>query len=431
MRHNMRCSVLDGWFYMVMFGLAETFFSLFILEMFKSPVASGLILTVPLMLASLAQLAAPNITRWLGSYRALVSATAWLQAIACIPIAIIAFRGSAPLWLVFLIVTIYHCGAIVGGAPWSTLMSVLVPGPLRARFFASRSRNLQIGAILGVAIGALLLEYASLWMPRVVSLLSSMGFDAPNDWTSRPQLAAFGVLFLLAAIARAVSAIFLGLHHEPAGASSTLRVLSVSQLLDRVRKGPGASLIARLCVFQFAMMIGSPFWAAYVKDIAHASFIEWASMIICWMLGRAIAVRWAGEVVAQYGRDRLILIAALLMAPCPALWTLSTNIAWLVIAQLFCGMAIACWELSVWLSTVSAFPEEERTSMLAKFGVLQYTFGAAGSYAGGAMLRHMGDTRGAFIWTFIASAIARTLVLVLIALQQRTDPSTRPATTTR
>lgn len=428
----MRCSVIDGSFYMVMFGLAETFFSLFILEMFESPVASGLILTVPLMLASLAQLASPNITRWAKSYRRIATATAWLQAIACVPLAIIAFRGSAPMWLVFVIVTIYHCGAIVGGAPWSTLMSLLVPVPLRARFFASRNRKLQIGAISGVAIGALLLEYASVWMPRVVSLFGSAGLALPESWVSQPQLPAFGALFLLAAMARAVSATYLGLHREPIHASSTLRILSISQLLDRVRKGPGATLIARLCLFQFAMMIGSPFWAAYVKDIAHASFLQWASMIICWMLGRALAVRWAGEIAATHGRDRLILVAALLMAPCPALWTFSTNIVWLVIAQLFCGMAIACWDFSVWLSTVSAFPEEERTSMLAKFGLLQYTSGAAGSYAGGSLLKGMGDTRTAFIWTFVASTIARTLVFGWLAFQLRREHAkTNPVASTK
>ncbi len=419
----MRCSVVDGWFYMVMFGLAETFFALFILEMFESPVASGLILTVPLMLASLAQLASPNITRWAGSYRTIVTATAWLQAIACIPLAIIAFRGSAPMWLVFVIVTIYHCGAIVGGAPWSTLMSLLVPGPLRARFFAARNRKLQVGAMIGVAIGALLLEYSTAWMPKLIPLLSNIGLHVPESWSTRPQLPAFGVLFLLAAAARAVSAAYLGLHKEPQHASSSLRILSVTELLDRVRKGPGAALIARLCTFQFAMMIGSPFWAAYVKDIAHASFLQWAAMIICWMLGRALVVGWAGEIAAKHGRDRLILMAALLMAPCPAFWTFSTNIVWLVIAQLFCGMAIACWDLSVWLSTVSTFPEEERTSMLAKFGLLQYTSGAAGSYAGGAMLKQMGDTRVAFIATFLASTLARTLVLVWIALPHHREKS--------
>lgn len=426
MRYNMRCSVTDGWLYMVMLGLAETFFALFVLEVFDSPVASGLVLTVPLMLASVFQLASPQFTRMVGSYRALSSATAWLQAIACVPLAIIAFTGGAPLWVVFLVVTLYHCGAIVGGAPWSTMMSLLFPAHIRSRFFAKRNRRLQFGSILGVAIGAVLLEYADVWVPRSTHAAASLGITIPDFWLHRPHLPAFGVLFLLAALARSVSATLLGMHREPADAISSLQVLGARELIDRVRKGPGAALIAKLCTFQFAMMIGSPFWAAFVKDISHASFLQWASMIICWMLGRAIAVRWAGEVAAKWGRDRLMLIGALLMAPCPALWAISTNFVWLACAQLYCGMAIACWELCVWLSTVAAFSDEERTSMLSKFGLLQYSSGAAGSSLGGLLIRQFDSTRIAFTWAFLASTLARTLVLTWVAMSEY-----RPTKTSR
>jgi MFS family permease len=412
LRHNLRCSVTDGSAYMVMVGLAETFFPLFILALFADVVASGLVLTFPLFLAAVLQLAAPWLVARAGSYRSVVTVTAWLQAAICVPLAIIAFTGFGPLWLVFVLITIYHAGAAIGGPPWLSMMSVLVPTHLRARFLARRNRMLQAGSIAGVVIGACVLEF----MPKA---LAAASITLPQHWLDKPTLPAFGLLFSLAAIARAVSAIYLGRHKEPFGASHAMHAMSPREMVDRVRTGKGRSLIAFLCAFQFAAMIGSPYFHAYVREQGQATFLEWAGLIVIWMLGRALTVTWAGEIARNHGHKRLLLIGAVLMVPIPALWALSTDLVWIAVAQLLAGMALACWELAVWLSTLEVFDERERTSMLAKFGLLNWLSGTLGSWAGGGVLGNFGNDRAAFAWVFVASTVARAALAVAIARYTR------------
>jgi MFS family permease len=414
LRHNLRCSVIDGTFYMVMLGLAETFFPLFILDLYGAEVASGLIATVPLLLASVLQLLAPVLVKRLGSYKRVIVLTAVVQALACPLLAGIALAGHAPVWLTFVAATIYHCGAIVGGPPWTAMMSIIVPGPIRANFFARRLRTLQIGAVAAVVAGAALLDAS----PRIVGAAAGV-IPALEGSTQRPTLPVYAVLFLLAGVARAVSALYLHRHVEPSGAAQRHTVLSARQLVARLRHDGRWRLIGALVLFWFCAMVGSPFWAAYVRGPAALSFLEWAGLIVLWFLGRAVAVSVVGEAVSRYGKRRVLIGAAFFMAPIPALWAMSTQPLWLAIAQLLAGMSIAVWDLSTFLVTMETFNEEERTSLLGKYGLLQWGASAAGSSVGGALLAHFGAARAAFAIVFVTSAVLRLVTALTLARTHR------------
>jgi MFS family permease len=406
LRHNLRCSTIDGSFYMLMLGLAETFFPLFILALFKNEVASGLIATLPIMLASVLQLLAPTMVARIGSFRMTVSLCAGVQTLACPLLALIAWRGAqgiaTPMWLVFVVVTMYHAGATVGGSPWTSMMGVLVPARLRASFFARRTRTLQLAAVVAVVAGAALLDAA----PR---LLPSM--------TGKDQavLAVFALLFLIAGLLRGVSTYYLWKHIEPAHAvRDGHKVLAPRELVERLRHDGRWRLILALAVFWCGAMVGSPFWSAYVREIGHASFLEWAGLIVIWFLGKALAAPWAGLMAQRHGRRWLLIAAGVLMVPVPILWALSTNLVWLAVAQLIAGAAIAAWELATWLVMMETFREEERTSLLAKYGLVQWCFGVGGSMLGGLVLARLGQDQAAFVAVFLASAGARAICTLLL-----------------
>lgn len=399
---------------MVMYGLAETFFPLFVLELYGAEVASGLIVTVPLLVASVLQLASPVLVQRLRSYKAAVVVCAGLQAVACPLLAAVAFTGHAPLWLTFLLASMYHAGAIVGGPPWTALMSILVPAPIRANFFARRLRTLQIGAVVAVITGASLLDSA----PRIVGAAAGV-WGALNAWKDHPTLPVFGVLFVLAGVARAVSTTYLVRHMEPREAIERHTVLTAGQLVERMRHGGRWRLIGVIVVFWACAMVGSPYWAAYVRGVAGLSFLAWAGLVVLWFLGRAVAVSVVGEAVSRYGRRKLLVGAALFMAPIPALWALSVEPVWLAVAQLLAGMSIAVWDLSTFLVTMETFDEQERTSLLSKYGLLQWSAGTAGSFVGGAVLDAGGRGRAAFVAVFLLSSFLRFFAAFVLARTHR------------
>jgi len=417
-RHNLRCSTIDGLFYMFMVGFAETFFPLFILNMFGSDVGSGLVATVPVMLATLLQLFAPHLVEYVRSYRRAVVICAAVQTLACPALALIALFGTAPMWLVFVVASIYYAGAVVGGSPWTAMMGRLVPGPIRATFFARRIRTLQLGAIVAIVAGAAMLDAAADGTPRLAE------FFAWWPWMNtalleRPTLVCFAMLFMLAGVTRAVSTLYLHKHIEPPDLTRSHRSLNLREAVVRLRQDGRWRLLGVLALFSFAMMIGSPFWAAYVKKIAELSFLQWAGLIVIWYLGKALTVSWAGEIAQRRGRRRLLIYAGIMMTPVPLLWALSTDPLYLAVAQLIAGMTIATWELGVMLATLELFDDEERTSLLSIHTLGQWGAGTAGSIVGGATLERMGGVYGAFVTIFIASAVARGLVTLLLARTHR------------
>jgi MFS family permease len=410
---------------MVMVGLAETFFPLFVLELYRDELSSGLIVSLPIMLASVLQLAAPAMVARLRSYRIAVAWCAVVQSIACPLLASIALRGAAPEWVVFAVVTLYHCGAIVCAAPWTAMMGALVPAPIRANFFARRTRTLQFGAVAGILVAACVLEFGSGAIVRAGRALGGAWPWLGDALVQRPTLGAFAIVFVLAGVMRAISAWYLYRHIEPEGITRGHRVVPPRELIGRLRRNGRWRLVGVLALFSFCTMIGSPYWTAYVREVGGLSFLHVAGLIVVWYLGKALAVAWAGSIAHRHGRRRLLIVAALLMAPVPALWAISADPVWLSIAAVVAGASIAAWELATWLAMLEALDEDERTSLLAKVGLLTWGMSTLGTVTGGWMLGlARGDAQGAaahgaYAAIFIASSIARLACAGLISRTHR------------
>jgi MFS family permease len=446
LRHNLRCSVIDGTAYMVMVGLAEVFFPVFVLLMFKDAAASGLVLTLPVLLANLLQLGAPKLVRAMQSYRKAVVLCATVQCIACFPLAGIALWGAAQpvppgtgaLAITFIIASAYYAGAIVGGSPWSAMIATLVPSHVRTRFMGRRNRTLQLGAVVGVLLGAVLLQFLPAAMPASPTLAPDAGLLS-RALHHNPQLAVFSLLFVLAGVARAISTWYLHRHTEPArvlhaapaGTDASTPVPSVGLL-----RVPHAALALGVILFHGAAMLGSPFFAAYAREVGKATMLDFAWLTIVWLLGKALALNWAGDYAQRHGKHRLMVMSLVLMVPVPVLWGLSSDLVWLALAQLLAGVAIGAYELAVWFLTVDAFAKPglsgaQRTRLIARFTLATALAGAATSSVAGSLLARLhpaeaGPTGGAlggawaaFFVVFALSSMTRGLVALWMARMTR------------
>jgi MFS family permease len=468
--------VIDGTAYMVMVGLAEVFFPIFVLLMFKDPAASGLVLTLPVLLANLLQLGAPKLVRAMHSYRKAVVFCATVQCIACFPLAALALYGAAHpgtpgkgvLILTFIIASAYYAGAIVGGSPWSAMIATLVPTHVRTRFMGRRNRTLQLGAVVGVLVGALLLQFGPqalplLWSsPAAPTSELSQALPTPESssttgawaraWTLNPQLAIFSLLFLLAGLARAISTWYLHKHTEPAGVLHEPQGLQPTQTAHAsaasapqvpnvgLLRGPHAPLALGIILFHGAMMLGSPFFAAYTREVAGATMLDFAFITIVWLLGKALALNWAGDYAKRHGKHRLLVVSLALMMPIPVLWALSSDLLWLAVAQLIAGIAMGAYELAVWFFTVDAFARPglsgaQRTRLIARYSLATALAGALTSTLAGEVLSRLhptvegtnapappsllGGAWGAFFVVFALSALARGIVALWVSRKTR------------
>lgn len=56
---------------------------------------------------------------------------------------------------------VYWGSGLAIGPAWNTWMGALVPRPLRAHFFAYRTRMMQLAVLAGFVVGGCLLQWAS------------------------------------------------------------------------------------------------------------------------------------------------------------------------------------------------------------------------------------------------------------------------------
>lgn len=395
---------------MVMLGLAETFFAVFVLELKLGQVAAGLILTIPLLLASIMQLGTPWLVRQLGSHRRVVWMAAGFQVVALVPMIAIALVGRAPAWVVFVCATMYWAGAVVGGPAWSAWMGRMVPRPVRARFFAFRNRWLQVGVLFGLLLGGGILRLSNMlddWLALPEQAAHAMH---GRDWT----LPAFAVLFALAAVARGVSTYYLWSQSEGALVDKPERRVSGLELLARVRHGNDARLIVCLLGVSFARQLAEPYWHPFVKEQLGNSYDRYVLLLAAGFVGKILALPVLQRVVGRIGPLRMLRIGAIALVPVSGLWVLSDSLAWLVVAQILAGAALAAWELASFLMLYEAIAPEERTSVISKNTFVQYLAGAGGSLAGGAALAVLGKDFNAYVWLFLVTMVVRLAMLALV-----------------
>jgi predicted MFS family arabinose efflux permease len=292
-------------------------------------------------------------------------------------------------------------------------MSLLVPRPVRAAYFARRSRELQLGAIVSILAGAALLENAPSIAPSISHALSFWP-ALSSSFSDRPTLACFSILFTIAGIARAVSTYYLSLHIEPNDASRSHRSLTIRESVERLRHDGAWRLLATLLLFTFAMMIATPYWAAYVRQVGNASFLGWAGLLVIWYIGKAVALPWAGRIAQRRGRRTLLILSACLMAPIPSLWAITPHPIGLVLSHFSAGVAFGVWELAVMLALLDTFSDDERTSLLSLYNFGQWGAGTAGSLVGGSVLDRLPKDHGAFTAIFFTSSIFRVMVTLVL-----------------
>src|SRR6185503_2686243 len=155
----LRHSVRDGMAFSVQVGAGETYFSAFALFLRATTPQIALVSTLPLLLASSAQI----FSAWLGNYvgrRRVVLLGCALQALLWLPILLLPalFSGYAiPALLVLL--ALYHSANNLAAPQWTSIMRDLVSERRRGRYFAHRTRLMAMTTFVSlVACGLLLHE---------------------------------------------------------------------------------------------------------------------------------------------------------------------------------------------------------------------------------------------------------------------------------
>ncbi len=386
LRRDMRSSLGDAAGSGLMVGTGETYLPAFVLAAGLGEVLAGLIASLPQLAGGIMQLVAPRGVRLVRSHRKWVVICASVQATAFVPLAFAAWYGRATTLLVLAAATLYWGTGLASGPPWNTWMGNLIPGSIRARYFARRTRMQQAAVLTGFLVSGLAIAYGA---------------------SPRNALAGFALLFGLAVVSRLAAAACLARTSETDPLPANIRLLRWPVLFRRFSRGAEAQRVTYLSVVQAAANFAGPYFAPFMLCVLKLSYGEYVVLIAAAYVARVLSLPLWGGVAARFGTRRLLWIGGLGIVPSAAVWLISDRFWFLILVQLFSGAVWSAYELAVSLISVNCVRAEERTSVLTVFNLATTAGIVAGSLLGGGVLMILGGSREVYYLLFAGSSLLR------------------------
>ena len=394
LRNDLRASVVDGAAFGAMVGFGETFLPAFALAVGLGEMAAAMVSSVPLIVGGLMQLASPTAVQLLRSHRRWVVTCAVIQAFSFIPLLIAALAGAISTATLLLIAAVYWGAGLATGPAWNTWIGTLVPRSIRSRFFAHRTRISHAGVFAGFLIGGVLLHYASAY---------------------EQSLNAFALLFGIAGCCRLLSAWMLRLQSEPVPLPVNMRKIPWKQVSHHLHASSGGRLLVYLVVVQAATQMAGPFFTPFMLKKLEFSYGELVALFSVAFFSKVVALPVWGRVATRIGARQLLWIGGIGIVPLSAGWLVSQHFAWLSLLQIVGGFVWAAYELAFFLLFFESIAEEERTSVLTIYNLLNTTAWVVGSLIGGAILFSLDATFGGYLLIFGLSSVGRLVSLLLLA----------------
>lgn len=391
--HNLRVSQADAAAFGVMVGLGETYLPLFVLTVGLSEVMSGLVVSVPVLLGGLLQMVSPWAVGLLKSHKRWVVFCSMLQAASFVPLIAAAIIGYIPPWAALVVASVFWAGGLGTGPAWNVWVGTLVPRTIRAHFFAKRTRLQQLTVLAGFLGGGFALQYGK-----------------EHDCV----LTVFGVLFTIACVCRVLSAAFLAAQYEPQPLLLEPRQVPVLERLRSYRHSAGGRLLFYIIVVQFGVWITGPYFAPYMREKLHFSYVDYAVLIAFSFVFKIMALPLCGRFAKRWGARRLLTLGGIGIVPMSGMWSISDNYAWLCLTQVTAGVCWAAYELAFFLLFFESIPADERVGVLTLFNLLNSAALAAGALVGGAILSLAHEAPWAYHALFVVSSTWRAIGLIFL-----------------
>lgn len=386
LRRDMRTVCLEGVAFSVMVGSGESYLPAFVLALGLGEVASGLVVTWPLLAGGVLQLFAPLGIGLAGSHRRWAAACAAVQAGVFIPLVLGAVHGSMSGVLVFAVATMYWAAGMAVGPAWNVWVERLIPAAVRRRFFAGRTGLTNLGILLGLLLGGAILE---------------------RFRSGGHPLLGFALLFAVAGAARFVSAGLLARQRLPSRLPPPDRPRQAIDLMVHMPNRPGGALLVYMLALTTTVSIASPFFTAYMLRHLHMSYTSYTAILITALLAKAVAVPVIGLFASRLELKWLLRAAWFGIALLPALWLLSDSFSYLIGLQLLGGIVWGAHEYVTFLLLFEMIDARERAPLLTAYNFGHACAAAAGSLLGGIAFSAIGVGLTAYVVVFGFSSLAR------------------------
>jgi MFS family permease len=321
-----------------------------------------------------------------------------IQAFNLLPIACVAPLGHVrfiPSVLIGLACIHYFCSG--AGTPiWNSLIGDLVPAQRRGTFFGLRSKRCGMATFLALVAAGGILEISR-----------NRGNAA---W-------GFCLIFIGAAIARAVSCYWLTQHADPPYEVQAKDEFSFLGFLRESRHANYARFVFFYAWMNFSIFIAAPYFSVYMLRDLALPYSEFTLLTSLFVLAQYFALGTWGELSDRFGNKGIVDLCAMGLCLVPALWVVSSNLIYLCVVQLYAGYTFAGFNLAATNFLFDAVPPAQRARAVAYQSVINGAFMFVGAMLGGYLSDHpilalphnpwLAAPASPVLFVFLLSSIAR------------------------
>ncbi|MFA6255112.1 MAG: MFS transporter [Patescibacteria group bacterium] len=395
-----RLSRREGAVASVMFGINDNNITPYAVELGASTFSVGLLNSLVNLFGPLSQIFGSKL---LEKYhrKKIVFWTVMLQASACLLLAWLglSFLDSqktlnlVPALILSSLLYIFF-GSLASPA-WFSLIGDAVPENTRGKYFSHRNRLALLFWLSATLVSAFILQY----------------------FQSQEIILGFVIIFVIAALARYVSAFYLNRHYVEELKLSPDYYFPFWRFISGIKNYNFNKFALFTSAMVFATNIAGPFFAVYLWQDLKFPPVLFMITITSWRFFSFLFYPLWGHFADKYGNRELLRLGTLLIIPMPFLWLFSTNPFYLIfVPQLVSGAGWAAFELAASNFIYDSIKPQRRALIVAYYNFLNGLGLFLGAILGGLLAQYINFSFiNSFLFIFIISGTAR-LIMGLIFL---------------
>jgi MFS family permease len=361
-----RFGIRDGLFHAVAQGGGEQYLSAFALLLHATPFQLSILLAIPQLLGTWAQLVSVKISHWFPSRASHVFWGIIGQSVSWIPILALPliWPEQGP-WLLIAAVAIYFTFTHFTSPAWNSLITDLLAPNERGAYFARRSRTIALTSFITLCVAGILLSFFEqrqlLWV-------------------------GFAIIFLTAGLCRSASALLLRKvtdlpQHEPSSNPTGFLALLCSGTSKNFRH-----FLLFSGLMHLAVLVAGPFFVIYLLQDLHLTHWQYGTWLAAGIIGQFLTLPAWGQFGDRFGNKALLTFTGFLVAFLPMFYLFGTAWPFLVTVNFFGGVVWAGLGLGLNNYVFDAVQPADRGKAVAVSSVVNAIGWAMGTVLGSVLI---------------------------------------------
>jgi MFS family permease len=378
-RKSLIFSIYDGIAFSIMFGMSDSFFQAFGIQLGASNIVLGLIRALPITLGSISQLFAGQLAAVFKSRRRFISVFALIHGLMFIPIAFCFLLGAWSVGALLILVVVASIFFMLPIPLWSSWMGDLMDEKTRGTYLGRRSSLSNIMTFPSMLAAGFILQT----------------FRQAGD----PYLG-FIIIFGVAFVARSFSAWFLHKKYDPPYDYEARKSLSFKAFFENARKTNIGPFVLYMGLLNFGLSMIASYVDPFLLTSVGLGYIPWTALTAVLLAVKFVFMPFWGKACDRYGTRKVMLVSAGVLGVVPLLWFWGYLLPVAFAIQVLAGFGWAGFEISTFNFLFDNTTAANRVTTVSVYSMANGLMTLAGSLVAGALIDW------ARTWPFVPASAA-------------------------